>query len=73
MPEQQQAQGVAMPEVTTTLLVADDYVYEPTVPAEKPFTEEGAPQQSGGMASQFSSVSSALNKNIIWLLIFIAL
>jgi hypothetical protein len=67
MPEQQQQQqqpAVAMPQVSTNLLTGDDYVYEPTPPPEKPFTDEGLAPSSGGMAIQFSDVSSALNKNI---------
>jgi hypothetical protein len=65
MPEpQQQAQAVAMPEVSTNLLAADDYVYEVKPMPAKPFEEEGQSQQQGGMSSQFEIVSSALNKNI---------
>jgi hypothetical protein len=62
--QQQQQQPVAMPEVTTSLLSADDYVYEPKAPPGKEGEQEGQSQQSGGMASQFEIVSSPLNKNV---------
>ena len=62
--QQQQSQGVAMPEVSTSLLAADDYVYEPKPLPAKPFEDEkGQSQQSGGMSSQFEIVSSPLGKN----------
>jgi hypothetical protein len=64
MPEQQQKeQGAGMPQVDTTLLVADDYVYEPK-PPEKREGKGGQQTQSGGMSNQFEIVSSALNKNL---------
>ena len=66
MPEEQagQKQAVAMPQVNTNLLAGDDYQYEPKPLPDKPFEEGGQAAASGGMASQFSIVSSALNKNI---------
>ena len=63
MPEEQK-QAIAMPQVNTNLLAGDDYVYESKPLPEKPFEDGGQAAQSGGMASQFSIVSSALNKNV---------
>ena len=62
-PEQQQQQGVAMPEVNTSLIVADDYVYEVTPPKDRKGLGKQDTQQ-GGMASQFEVVSSALDRNL---------
>jgi hypothetical protein len=61
--QQQQAQAVAMPQVNTNLLSSDDYVYEPKPPEERADTE-AQNTASGGMASQFSTVSPALDRNI---------
>lgn len=74
MPEQQQqqSQGVAMPEVSTALLVSDDYAYEAKPLPPKPFEDAGQNQGSGGMSSQFEIVSSPLNKNIVWFLTLVA-
>jgi hypothetical protein len=61
-PAQQPA--FTMPEAQPFLIAQDDYVYE-AKPPKKPFEDlEGRDEASGGMAGQFESVSSALNKNV---------
>lgn len=69
MPEQQQQQqgqqgqrGVAMPQVNTSMLAADDYVYEAKAKEEKEDSSQNT--QSGGMSNQFEIVSSALDRNV---------
>jgi hypothetical protein len=61
--QQQQAQGIAMPQVNTNLLSSDDYVYEPK-PVEEKADTESQNTASGGMASQFSTVAPALDRNL---------
>ena len=63
--QQQQGQAKAnMPQVNY-LSVADDYEYEIKMPPRKPFDQQqGMAQQSGGMASQFDTVSSGVNNSV---------
>lgn len=63
MPEQQQ-QGVQLPQVNYLSAAQDDYMYE-SKPLPKRVQEELARgTQTGGMATQFSTISSGLNNNV---------
>lgn len=61
MPEEQQQQGLAMPQVNPNMLAGDDYVYE-MKPKEKK-ADNSQQSGTGGMSSQFEIVSSPLDRN----------
>ena len=63
--QQQGSKGANLPKVNYLSAASDDYEFEIKMPPRKPFDQQqGMAQQSGGMASQFDTVSSGVNNSV---------